>query len=212
MSTAGAVRTARTTARTAIGRPPPAPRPGLRIVSAPEHLRSRASLVAACIALLGIGLVGLLMLTVSLGRGAYEMGALRRTTTELAEQRQALEEQIAAEQAPQALAARARALGMVPAPNVAMIRGSDGAVLGTPKAAAAAAVRAAPPVAKPSVAPSVNPSVNPAPKPSAGAKPIASVAASPGTQTTRTPKSTAVKSATTKPVTKLPAAKPSPAR
>jgi hypothetical protein len=174
----------------------------LRIVSAPEHLRSRASLVAACIALLGVGLVGLLVLTVSLGRGAYEMGELRRTTTQLAEQRQALEEQIAAEQAPQALAARARALGMVPAPNVAMIRSSDGAVLGTPKAAAAAVVPAAP-VAKPSVAPSVKPSVNPSAKPSAGAKPVASVAVSPGAKS---------KTTTTKTVTKPPAAKPSPAR
>jgi hypothetical protein len=189
----------------------------LRIVSAPEHLRPRASLVAACLALLVVGLVGLLVLTVSLGRGAYEMGELRRTTTELTEQRQALQEQIAAEQAPQALAARARSLGMVPAPNVAMIRSSDGVVLGAPKAAAGQPLTAprhplqsvptasATASAKPSAMPSARPSPTATAKPAA--KPATTSAATPSVKPSVKP---SAKSAVKSPVT--PAAKPSPTR
>ncbi|MFZ0160850.1 MAG: hypothetical protein WAL50_17605 [Kineosporiaceae bacterium] len=217
MSSAGVVRAARATARAGAGRPAAVPRPGLRIVSSPEHLRSRASLVAACLALLGVGLVGLLVLTVSLGRGAYEMGELRRTTTELTEQRQALQEQIAAEQAPQALAARARSLGMVPAPNVAMIRSSDGVVLGAPKAAAGQPLMAprhplqsvpsasAKASAKPSTAPSAMPSPSATAKPAA--KPTTTSAAKPAVKPAVKP---AAKPAV-KPTIK-PAAKPSPTR
>jgi hypothetical protein len=173
------------------------------------------------------GLVGLLVLTVSLGRGAYEMGALRRTTTQLAEQRQALQEQIAAEQAPQELAARARALGMVPAPNVAMIRSSDGVVLGAPKAAAGQPLTVArhplQSVPAASAKASVNPSAAPSVTTSVGAKTVATVAASPAAKpAVKMPTKPGAKPAakpTVKPAVKpavkpttKPAAKPSPTR
>ena len=192
MSSAGAIRTARAAvARPATSRTttrPPAPR--LRLVSTPENLRSRGGLVAACLGLLAVGLIGLLVMTVSLGRGAYQLGQLRADTTELTEQRQALQEEIASLQAPQNLEARARGLGMVPAPNAAVVRRSDGVVLGEPKAAAGLPAPMVPHAAQPPTSPS------PSAKPT-GAQSVGTAAQ------TKTP---AVKPVT-KPVTK-PKARP----
>lgn len=116
----------------------PAPAPRLRVVAAPQ--RPGFSLVAVCSALLAVGLVCLLLLTVSLSRGAYRMRELRARSIELTEQRQALAEQVAEQQAPGALAARAGALGMVPAPDAAMLRVGDGQVVGHASEASRATV------------------------------------------------------------------------
>jgi hypothetical protein len=55
----------------------------------------------------------------------------------LADRQQALEQEIAAAAAPQRLAARAAALGMVRSENPVFIRISDGRILGRPKAGVA---------------------------------------------------------------------------
>ncbi len=175
MSTAGAIRTARqaSPARTT---GPVRTAPRLRVVSTPENLRSRGGLIALCLGLLAVGLVGLLVLTVGLSRGAYDLRRLRAGNLELADQRQALQEEIAAVQAPQNLAAQARTLGMVPAPNVAVVRRSDGAVLGEPKAAAGLPAPVVPHGRHGSQA-SAQPSTQGKSAPSPGAKP----GATPGT-------------------------------
>jgi cell division septation protein DedD len=125
------------------------------VVSAPAHTRSRAGLVFGCIALLGGGLVALLLLNVSLERGSYVLQDGQTKQTRLQDQAQALREQLAALQAPQNLAAQASKLGMVPNPNAAFLRASDGRVLGVPTRAVAP---------KP-------PTVTPAPGTTAAAKP-----------------------------------------
>lgn len=137
MSQATAVRTApRPVGRSA---PRPAPvAPRLRVVSAPAHTRSRAGLVLGCTTLLGGGLVALLLVNVSLERGSYELRDRQRRATQLQDQAQSLREQLSALQAPQNLAAQAGKLGMVPNPNAAFLRASDGKVLGVPTRAAAA--------------------------------------------------------------------------
>ena len=135
MSQSTAVRaTARPVAR---NRPRPKPEPPrLRVVGTPAYARSRAGLVLGCLGLLAAGLVGLLLLNVSLERGAYQLRSEQTEAARLQEQRQALQEQIAALQAPQNLAAAAEELGMVRNPNAAFIRTSDGKVLGVPQQAA----------------------------------------------------------------------------
>lgn len=180
MSQSTAVRMPTRHARPA-ARPVPAP-PRLRVVAAPAHTRSRAGAVVACATLLVAGLVTLLLVQMSLERGAY---ALQRTQSQarvLGEQRQALQEELARLQAPQNLAAQASKYGMVPAPNPAFLRASDGKVLGVP---AAGVAKPSPTVKKPAAA---------APGPSAKAK---KTAAKPSARPTATAGGTAGKAAKT---------------
>lgn len=128
----------RATARPGVrNRPRPKPeQPRLRVVGTPAYARSRAGLVLGCLGLLVGGLIGLLLLNVNLERGAYQLRSEQAEAARLQEQRQALQEKIAALQAPQNLAAAAEELGMVRNPNAAFIRSSDGKVLGVPQQAA----------------------------------------------------------------------------
>lgn len=115
-------------------RPPVrAARPRLRVVPAPQ--RSNTGLAMLCVGLLGAGLLVLLLLNISIGKGAYQLTELQQQQRELAEQRQALTEQVQSQAAPQKLAAKAKKLGMVPAPNPAFIDPADGTVKGEPEAA-----------------------------------------------------------------------------
>lgn len=105
-------------------RPGPGPRavpsrpspPRLRVVSAPRSTRSRAGLVAVCAGLLVLGLVGLLLLNVSLERGTYDLRDQSTRADQLREQRQRLQVELRARAAPADLDRRARGLGMVDAP------------------------------------------------------------------------------------------------
>lgn len=65
------------------------------------------------IGLLGGGLICLLMINTVLATGSYQITALQKTNSRLAEQRQVLQERIAHEKSPGALYRRARRLGMV---------------------------------------------------------------------------------------------------
>jgi cell division protein FtsB len=107
------------------------------VVGTPSQARSRAGLVIGCLALLGVGLVGLLLLNVNLDKGAFVLRQQQADTNRLLAERQSLQEQLAALQAPQTLEEHARRLGMVSAPNVAFVRSSDGKVLGVSKRAVA---------------------------------------------------------------------------
>ena len=147
MSPATARSAARPLTRPASRQIPPS-RPQLRVVSARQS-RPRLRLAISAMALLGGGLVLLLVLNISLSRGSYELyqGELRQHL--LAEQQQVLREQLMANQAPQHLARRARALGMVPAPNPVFVRLPDGSVVGVPAIAKAAVKPTKPPAAQP---------------------------------------------------------------
>lgn len=125
---AGAASTAAAPARA----PRRAAPPRLRVVTAPPSTRSTVPFAAACAALLAVTLVGLLLLNITLSRGAYQVHEMEARRALLAEREQALSERLAAEAAPARLAERAAALGMVPNPNPAVLRLTDGAVLGAP--------------------------------------------------------------------------------
>ena len=163
-----ATATARATARPGTrpaSRPAPS-RPELRVVSAPQA-RPRLQLAIGAMALLAVGLVVLLMLNISLSRGSYELYQGQLQQRDLDEQRQALREQLMAQQAPQQLAQRARALGMVPAGNPAFVRLPDGSVVGVPQAAKAEPKPTPSGTVKPSAKPSSKPSAKPTAKPGA---------------------------------------------
>ena len=67
-----------------------------------------------------------------MARGAYEKHDLQQELARLAQQDLDLSAELDARAAPEALAASARQLGMVPAASPAWLRLSDGAVLGSP--------------------------------------------------------------------------------
>jgi hypothetical protein len=131
MSQATAVRTSARHATRPVPKPVPQP-PRLRVVSAPAAARSRAGAVVGCALLLVAGLVSLLLVQTDLTRGAYTLQETQKQARVLAEQEQSLREELEKLQAPQNLAAAAGRLGMVPAPNPAFLRASDGKVLGVP--------------------------------------------------------------------------------
>jgi hypothetical protein len=85
-----------------------------------------------CLALLAVGLVGLLLLNLSLEAGAFKRQKQQAEIERLLEARQALVEDLAKQEAPQTLALKAAALGMVQAPNAAFVRPGDGRVFGSP--------------------------------------------------------------------------------
>jgi hypothetical protein len=127
------------------------------------------------VALLVAGLVGLLLLNTGLQQGTFRVTDLNKQAQQLQDQQEALEHQVRTLEAPQHLADRALALGMVPNPNPVFLRLPDGKVLGVPekgKAGSGATAFGPPlpkpkPVVKPTAAPSALPSTQPSTQPSA---------------------------------------------
>jgi len=143
MSQSAAARATRPAARPSNRAAQPGRR--LRVVTAPVSAHSRAGAVVACLAILAAGLVALLLINIDLGHGAYVMYSLQNQEKQLTDQQEALTEQIAGAQAPDQLAVRAQALGMVPAKGLSFLRLAKGGVTG---AAAPASPTPAPTVNK----------------------------------------------------------------
>ncbi|MEU1664083.1 septum formation initiator family protein [Streptomyces sparsogenes] len=129
----------------------------------------RTPFVLLVVVLLGSGLIALLLLNSSLNQGSFELSRLEKQTTELSDERQALQQEVDRLSAPDALERRARRLGMVPGGSPAFLN-PDGSVSGVPTPAsggpsvyrAPAAPLPTPPAASPSARPSP-----PAPTPAA---------------------------------------------
>jgi hypothetical protein len=116
-------------------REPDRPERQLRAVPARAEAPARAPFVLLVVAILGVGLVGLLLLNTSLQRGSFAIHDLSRQTAKLAEREENLDQRLARLKAPENLASRAQRMGMVPNPNPVFLRLSDGAVLGDAKPA-----------------------------------------------------------------------------
>ncbi|MEU2656958.1 cell division protein FtsL [Streptomyces sp. NPDC007325] len=141
---------------------------------------ARTPFVLLVVLLLGGGLITLLLLNSALNQGSFELRELKDRTTELTDEEQALQRDVDANAAPDALERRARELGMVPGGSPAFL-GPDGKVLGEPTVAASP---------KPSRTPSRAPSRTGDPAPSRTGDPAASRterSAAPGAGTTPTP-------------------------
>ncbi|MFB7715032.1 hypothetical protein [Streptomyces sp. NPDC056105] len=127
---------------------------------------ARTPFVLLVVLLLGGGLITLLMLNSALNEGSFRLNDLKKQTTDLTEDEQALQRDVDAYAAPDALQRRARELGMVPGGDPAFLN-PDGTVRGVPGAAAAPSTlwRPAPP--PPEV---VGTTPSPSPTPSATLK------------------------------------------
>ncbi|MHC3473402.1 hypothetical protein ACYF6T_32570 [Streptomyces sp. 7R007] len=127
---------------------------------------ARTPFVLLVVLLLGGGLIGLLVLNSALSEGSFKLDDLQRDTKNLTDEEQALQRDIDAYSAPDALQRRARELGMVPGGDPAFL-GPDGTVKGVPSAAAQSSVQVPlavvrPPEAIPQPSPAVTgPSATP---------------------------------------------------
>ena len=137
LAASSGARAGRAPARVPARGPARPPRPTLRVVAAPVAERGRAVFVLGALALLVAGLVTLLLVNTALAQGSFRLHDLRARSGELADQSQALREDIAQQASPQRLSSKAAALGMVPSGSVAFLRLSDGRVLGVAEPAAA---------------------------------------------------------------------------
>ncbi|MFJ7207592.1 septum formation initiator family protein [Streptomyces sp. NPDC098789] len=146
----------------------------------------RTPFVLLVVVLLAGGLISLLLLNSALNQGSFQLSKLKKETTSLTDEQQALQRDVDAQSAPDALERRARELGLVPGGSPVFL-GPDGKVSGTPTAAEVppppspppAAASGAPQSAPPSGAPSTPPSTQQSAAPAAGAS-GAPPAAAPG--------------------------------
>ncbi|WP_372482465.1 FtsB family cell division protein, partial [Streptomyces bambusae] len=97
---------------------------------------ARTPFVLLVVVLLGGGLITLLLLNSALNEGSFHLSRLKKETTALTDEQQALQKDVDAYSAPDALERRARELGLVPGGSPVFL-GPDGKVNGVPSTAAA---------------------------------------------------------------------------
>ncbi|WP_046707099.1 membrane protein, partial [Streptomyces europaeiscabiei] len=95
---------------------------------------ARTPFVLLVVLLLGGGLIGLLVLNSALSEGSFKLDDLQDDVKSYTDQEQALQRDVDAYSAPDALQRRARELGMVPGGDPAFLN-PDGTVKGVPSAA-----------------------------------------------------------------------------
>ncbi|WP_048818709.1 membrane protein, partial [Streptomyces turgidiscabies] len=147
---------------------------------------ARTPFVLLVVFLLGGGLIGLLVLNSALSEGGFRLDDLQRDTKSLTDEEQALQRDVDAYAAPDALQRRARELGMVPGGDPAFLD-PDGTVKGVPEAAEQAALRIPEmvppemnlPAPVPTATPTATPASTPEPTPAATTTPVPSAPASP---------------------------------
>lgn len=102
----------------------------LRLVPAPGRRAPRAAFVAVVMGVLAIGLVGLLVMTTGMQQRAFALFELENEIAVLREERHMLTADLAAREAPAALAEAAALAGMVPNDTPAFLDLDAGAVRG----------------------------------------------------------------------------------
>ena len=103
---------------------------GLRLVRPVRSRARKAPFVVVVLAVLGSGLVGLILMSTVLQAQAFEAAKLDAKATELQTRQQAISREIERLQSPANVASRAIAIGLVPPANPAFLQLSDGKVLG----------------------------------------------------------------------------------
>jgi hypothetical protein len=131
--------------------PRPRTGPRLAVIEGFAGRRSAIPFALLILAVLGIGLLGLLMLNTAMDENSVRTAQAQQRQAALTDREQQLSQQLAGLSAPAALASQAAALGLVPNPQPAFLNPVSGAVLGT---------------ASPAPTPSLSPSPTPARAPS----------------------------------------------
>lgn len=102
-----------------------------RLMPAGPSNAARTPFVLLVVLLLGGGLITLLVLNSALNEGSFRLSELKKRTTELTDEQQALQRDVDSYSEPNALERRARKLGMVPGGSPAFLD-LDGKVRGVP--------------------------------------------------------------------------------
>ena len=119
-------------------------RPNLKLVSPLRPVKASRGTFALIIgALLIAGLGAMLMINTQLAQGSFAVSTLQQQLGTLTEQEAVLNEEVSAAGAPETLAAKARALGMVASRTPVFLSVPDGKVLGKPQPAPGTPVAAA---------------------------------------------------------------------
>ncbi|MFF3260786.1 hypothetical protein [Streptomyces sp. NPDC002932] len=105
-----------------------------RLMPAGPSNAARTPFVLLVVLLLGGGLITLLVLNSALNEGSFRLSELKKRTTDLTDEQQALQHDVDSSAEPDALARRARELGMVPGGSPVFL-GPDGKIRGVPSAA-----------------------------------------------------------------------------
>nr|WP_307129002.1 cell division protein FtsL [Streptomyces sp. B1I3] len=126
-----------------------------RLMPSGPSTAARTPFVLLVVLLLAGGLISLLLLNSALNEGSFRLSRMKKQTTELTDEQQALQRDVDSYSQPDALERRARELGMVPGGSPAFLD-PDGTVRGVPERATAAPS----PVATPS--PAAGPAGGPA--------------------------------------------------
>ncbi|MFD4462187.1 hypothetical protein [Nocardia sp. NPDC058480] len=116
---------------------------GIELPEPSSTMAGRIPFVTAIIGLLGCGLALTLLLTTRAAEDSYQLGDARTVNRKLADERAALQREVAAADSAPELAARAGELGMIPAKDPArLVIGADGeiTVIGNPTPAQGAPV------------------------------------------------------------------------
>ncbi|MFD4511050.1 septum formation initiator family protein [Streptomyces sp. NPDC058457] len=159
---------------------------------------ARTPFVLLVVLLLSGGLIGLLVLNSALSEGSFKLDDLQKQTKNLTDEEQALQRDIDAYSAPDALQRRARELGMVPGGDPAFLD-PDGTVKGVPgpaalrqttvplapeaigtQSAAAATPTGSAPVAAPAATPVTTPVATPVTTPTPARTPATTPTPTPG--------------------------------
>ncbi|MGW4906808.1 hypothetical protein [Streptomyces sp. NPDC004270] len=148
---------------------------------------ARTPFVLLVVLLLGGGLIGLLVLNSALSEGSFKLDDLQKQTKNLTDEEQALQRDIDAYSAPDALQRRASELGMVPGGDPVFL-GSDGTVKGVPSPAAlrgttqppAPEAIGTPSVSAPVTAPTATPVTTPVTAPTPALTPVTTPTTTPG--------------------------------
>ena len=106
--------------------------PRLSLVQTPAHSVSTLGFVAILVALIAVGLGGVMVVSTSVSAQSRELTTLRRQATELGYKSASLTSELQGVSSANALALRATGLGMVPNPYPAFINLADGSVTGVP--------------------------------------------------------------------------------
>ncbi|MFD5509817.1 hypothetical protein [Streptomyces sp. NPDC059761] len=149
-----------------------------RLRGGPSGQAARMPFVLLVVALLAGGLISLLLLNSALNQGSFQLSRLKKETTALTDEEQALQRDVDGYSAPDALQRRAHELGLVPGGSPVFI-GPDGKVTGT------AAPAETPPPPSPAAAAGSAPAATPGPPQSAA--PGAAQGSAPGSGPTGTP-------------------------
>ena len=106
----------------------------LRLVAPVTTRARRTPFVVVLLAMIGVGLVGLIVLSTQMQSNAFELDRLQSQAHDLHNEQASLQRDVSDLESPRNLGSRAVDYGMVPTQTPVYLRLSDGQVIGRPEA------------------------------------------------------------------------------